>query len=387
MTAQTSPQAAKGAPVKLERVERVLLIRLRRIGDVVTVTPCTRAIKETFPGSHLSVLVEKPSEGVLLGNPYIDEIIVLEQEKPRTNRRLASLWNEGKFLLSLRRRRFDLIINLHGGPRSAMQTLLSGARYRLGGFIDWHHWNWVYNIRTRPLEEMLGEDGGRSHIVERHLATLMAAGIETRDSRLVMTATKEAHASLDAILTAMGVRGTGKIVTIHPASRDLIRRWTEERFGQVADRLIDEFGATVFLVSGPGEEALTKNVQAAMRRQAVDLGGLTGIQELAALLSRSSLFIGLDGAPTHIAAAVGTPVVALYGPTTDTWRPWTNQGIVVRSPEPCLWCDKVCPAHPSLCMAGISVELVFDAIYRLRAIHRLDGSGRALEWGRIARPL
>lgn len=372
MIGQASSEAARAAPLKLKPVKKVLLIRLRRIGDVVTVTPCTRAIKETFPDSHLAVLVEKAAEGVLLGNPYLDEIIVLEREKPRAQGRLGNLRNEIRFIRRLRRSAFDLVINLHGGPRSAVYTLLSGASYRLGGFIDWHHWNWVYNIRTKPLQEMLGEQGERSHVVERHLATLKAAGIETSETSLVLAVTKEAQASLDAILKTRGVRGNGKIVTIHPASRDLMRRWTEECFAQVADRLIEEFGVTVFLVSGPGEEAVTERVQHAMQKQAVGLAGVTSIQELAALLSRSSLFIGLDGAPTHIAAAVGTPVVALYGPTTDTWRPWTERGVVVRGSTPCLGCSRSCPYHPSRCMDGISVDSVLEAIHRLRATDQLD---------------
>ncbi len=359
------PSPAKARPVKLERVRKVLLIRLRRIGDVVTVTPCTRAIKETFPDAHLAVLVEKPSQGVLLGNPYVDEIIVREEEEYKTNEWLGFLRNDLKFLFSLRRRGFDLTINLHGGPRATIQTLFSGARYRLGGFTDWHHWNWVYNIRTRPLTEMLGEHGRESHIVERHLATLEAAGIETTDRSLVMAVTKEAEASLDRLLREKGVRDAGEIVTIHPAYRGRPKRWREERFAQLADRLIDELGVTVILVSGSKEKEIPRRVQSAMRREGVDLGGLTSIQELAALLRRSSLFVGLDGGPTHIAAAVGTPIVALYGPTTDTWRPWTDRAIVVRGSKLCLGCQRICVSDPPLCMDGIEVDQVFDAIRRL----------------------
>lgn len=359
--------------MRLERVRKILLIRLRRIGDVVTVTPCTRAVKETFPEARLSVLVEKAAEEVMLGNPYVDELIVLDQKRFKMRGRVGSLWEEIKFLLALRRKRFDLIINLHGGPRSSFQTLVSGARYRLGGFIGWHHWNWVYNIRTRPLVEMLGENGDRAHIVERHLATLKAAGIETRDQRLIMRASERAQMSVDRLFKEQGVPSHGKFVTIHPASRSQAKRWREERFAQLADRLIEDSGATVVLVSGPGEEAATKKVQEAMRQRAIDLGGRLSLQELAALLSRSRLYIGLDSGALHVAAAVGVPLVALLGPTSDTWRPWTDHGIVVRGPSSCLGCGGTCPWDPSPCMDGIGVANVFDAILRLQAAHRLDG--------------
>jgi predicted lipopolysaccharide heptosyltransferase III len=353
------------AGVKLEHVRKVLLIRLRRIGDVVTVTPCTRAVKETFPNAHLSVLVEKASEGVLLGNPFIDNLIVLGREMKGDAGRLEGLRKEFRFLLNLRRECFDLVINLHGGPRSAIQTLFSGARYRLGGFIDWHHWNWVYNIRPRPLREVFGEEGGKLHIVERHLATLKAAGIGTSDSSLVMAVTEKAQASLYRMLRKGGVREGDRIVTIHPAPRELRKRWRAERFAELADRLIEALGVRIILVSGLNEREVCRKVKEAMRREALDLGGLTSLQELAALLKRSTLFIGLDGGPVHIAAAVGTSVVALYGPTSDTWRPWTDRGLVIRGSHPCLGCRKSCPTLPSLCMDSIGMDQVFDAALTL----------------------
>jgi len=352
--------------VKLEGVRKVLLIRLRNIGDVVVVTPCTRAVKETFPEAHLSVLVERASEGVLLGNPYVDEILVLDRGRIREVGPSRAFWKELEFLLGLRRKGFDLVINLHGGPRSALQTFFSGARYRLGGFPFWHPWNWVYNIRTRPIKEVLGKDARDAHIVERHLATLKAAGLETKDPGLVMAVTGEAQASLDRLFREKGVGDGERLVTIHPASRGRSKRWREERFAQLADRLIEEFGANVLLVSGPKEKEVCRRVQAAMQREAVNLGGLTTLQELAALLKRSALFIGLDGAPVHIAAAVGTPVVALYGPTSDTWRPWTDRAIVVRGSTPCLGCRRSCPYDPPPCMDGIGVDQVFDAILTLQ---------------------
>ena len=365
-------EAIQPTRVRLERVSNILLIRLRRIGDVVTVTPCLRAVKETFPDAHLAVLVEKAAADVLLGNPYIDELIVLDKTTFKRWGRLGSLWAEIKFLLALRRKRFDLIINLHGGPRSSIQTLVSGARYRLGGFIDWHHWNWVYNIRTRPLVEMLGEHANHAHIVERHLATLKAAGIETRDHRLIMTVLPQAQTSLQRLLEERMVPAGERLVTIHPGSRSPAKRWKEERFAELADRLIEEFGVTVVLVSGPGEEAATRNVQGAMRRGAIDLGGRVSLQELAALFSRSSLYIGLDSGALHVAAALGVPLVALLGPTTDAWRPWTEHGLVVRAPSPCAGPGGSRPGDPASCMDAISVAQVFDAILRLRASQHLD---------------
>jgi len=351
-----------GRAVKLEHVEKILIIRLRRIGDVVSVTPCTRAVKEAFPTAHLSVLVEKTAEGVMLGNPYVDELIVLDREKHARAGRLGVLQNELSFLLRLRRKRFDLVINLHGGPRSSIQTLASGAKYRLGGFPVRHPWNWVYNIRTLALKETLGCDNGKAHIVLRHLATLQAAGIRSRDPSLIMAVTEAAQVSLDRLLHEQGVRNVGQIVTIHPASRGWTAQWREERFAQLADRLIEEFGVAVVLTSGPREREISRRVKHAMRNEAVDLGGLTSIQEMAALFKRSALFIGLDGGPVHIAAAVGTPLVALYGPTGDIWRPWTSRGVVVRAADPCLGCPKGCPSNPPLCMDAIGVDQVFGAI-------------------------
>jgi len=363
------------APVKLQGIGRVLLIRLRRIGDLVSVTPCTRAIKETFPQARLSVLVEKAGQGVLLGNPYVDELIVLDDEGLKRAGPLGKIRREIAFLLSLRRKAFDLVINLHGGPRSAVQTLLSGARHRLGGFARSHRWNWVYTIRPRHLHEVLGEGAGTSTVVERHLATLEAAGIHTSDSSLVMRGTGEAEASLDRLLRQKGVGAGERLVTINPAARNWQARWREERFAELADWLIQEFDVTILLVSGPQEADICRRVREKMRRPAVDLAGLTSLQELAVLLGRSALFVGLDGGPVHIAAAMRTPLIALYGPTTNAWRPWSDRALVVRGPVPCLGCRPACPSNPSRCMDGIEVGHVIEAV---RKLDWWGGAGAAL---------
>jgi len=159
----------------------------------------------------------------------------------------------------------------------------------------------------------------------------------------------------------VGVGDGDRIVTIHPACRGLARRWPEGRFADLADRLVGACGVRVILVSGPGEQAVSGRVGAAMRRQAIDLGGRLGLQELAALFSRSALFIGLDGGAVHIAAAVGSPVLALYGTTSDTWRPWTNRGRLIRGTRPCSQCDEDCRSYPSACMESIGVDDVFGA--------------------------
>ncbi|MBI3989847.1 MAG: putative lipopolysaccharide heptosyltransferase III [candidate division NC10 bacterium] len=359
--------------MKLEGIGKILIIRLRNIGDVVSITPCTRAVKETFPDVHLSVLVEKASEGVLVGNPFVDEIIVLDKKGIGRPRGIRAFWRELEFLLDLRARAFDLVINLHGGPRSAIQTLFTGARHRLGGFPFWHPWNWVYNIRVRPLEEVAGREARHYRIVQRHLVTLKHAGIETADPSLVMVVTEEARVSLERLLRERGIGEGRPIVTIHPATSGKLQRWREERFAQLADRLIETFGVAVILTSGPREKETPKRVQERMRREATNLGGLLTIQELAALLEQSVLFIGLDGAPVHIASALGTPLVAIFGPTSDTWRPWTKAlHAVVRSDPPCLGCKKVCPDGFPRCMDQISVGQVFKAVLAMDHLFRRD---------------
>ena len=348
--------------MRVKNIKRVLIIRLRRLGDVVAITPCTRAVKETFPNAYLSVLVEKEAEGILVGNSYVDEIIVFDRQAVNGAGSWKAFLKELEFLSSLRERGFDLVINLHGGPRSALQTLFTGAQYKLGGFPHWHPWNWVYNIRVRPEREVIGKDVRECHIVERHLSTLKNAGIETQNSSLVMVVAEEARISLDKLLRERGVQEGREIVTIHPAARNGLKRWRAERFAELADRLIERFGVTVALASGPKEMEAAKQVRARMQREAIDLAGLTTVQELAALLERSTLFIGLDGGPAHIAAAVGTPLVVLYGPTTDTWRPWSENAVVLRSRIACLGCRRSCPYGSPRCLEEISVEEVFGAI-------------------------
>lgn len=359
----------------LPNVHKILLIRLRRIGDLVTVTPCTRALKEAYPESSLAVLVEEEGGDIFRGNPYVDEILVWE--KRREENALRRVWREMAFLFTVWRRHFDLVVNLHGGPRSAFLTAVSGARYRVGGFLSWHHWNWVYNIRVRAERDAAGRQVAR-HIVERHLHSLRSAGVTASDPHLILPVLPQSQVAVARVLAASGMTDGEPLVTLYPAASSPLMRWKEERFAALADRLIETTGVRVALVGGREEKAVVERVAVCMRRPVLNLAGATSLQEMAALCERSALFIGVDGGPTHIAAAVGTPILALFGPTShETWRPWTDRHEVLRTDIPCIGCMRSrCLFETIRCMEGITVEQVWEAACRVGRLGERMPRGR-----------
>lgn len=303
---------------------RILLIRLRSLGDLVLITPCTRAVKEAVPGCHLAVAVDEGWEEVFAGNPYVDEVLV----RPASGSWLRQL----SFLLRLRRRRFDWVFNLHGGPRSAQMTLASGAARRVGGLQKPHAWNWVYNVRVRPFSEILGGPGP-FHIVERHLATLRCGGIDGIPGPLVVPVPRPAREAVRRRLHEAGVGGGEGIAVLHPIPSGGTNRWAGEKFSALTDDLYAGRRLRAVFIGGGGDRAEVERILSGMKSPALNWCGRTSVGELAAVLECSSLFVGVDSGPSHLAAGVGAPVAVLWGAATlTTWHPWTPKLAVVGGP-------------------------------------------------------
>lgn len=302
------------------RSPRILLIRLRSLGDLVLITPCTRAVKEALPDCRLAVAVDEGCEDLFLGSPYVEEVL----SSP-----LEGSW--GRWLGFLRdlRRRFDWVFNLHGGPRSAQMVLASGASRRVGGLQKPHPWNRVYNVRVRPFSEILGGPGP-FHIVERHLATLRCGGIEGVPGPLVIPVQQRARETVRRRLEQAGVGTEQGIVVLHPIPSGGTNRWGSENFSALAGDLSGGRRLLPVFIGGAGDRAEVEGMVAAVRGRALNWCGETSLGELAALLERCALFVGVDSGPSHLAAGVGAPVVVLWGTATlTTWHPWTPRLAVV----------------------------------------------------------
>jgi predicted lipopolysaccharide heptosyltransferase III len=296
--------------------------------------------------------VNRGTEDMLSGNPDVDEIIVLDKGS------LAAQW---RLIAGLRSRRFDTVIDLTDGDRSAFLSWISGAPVRIG-FNDEKRW------RGRCYTTVVsGQSGG--HRVERDLAALEPLGIIARDRtpRLWLTAEDETHAQ--ELLDRLGVRTDRSLVVIQPGARYWFKAWPADRFAELADRLTAEYHCQV-LIGGSAQEAdLAYQIVHVAKCRPIVLAGQVGIKPFAAILKQSALFVGNDSGVMHIATAVGTPVVALFGPSNpQEWGPRGGACEIIYKELDCRACfHPTCHRGDQNCMKLISVDEVMMASKRLMA--------------------
>lgn len=337
---------------------KILIIKLRYIGDVLLSTPVVRCLRENFPTAHLAMAVNQGTEEVLRHNPDLDEVLVVERR---------GLGQKLTFLAGLRHR-FDCVIDLTDGDRSAFLGYMTGAPRRIG-FNKERRWRGLlYTEVLRP--------SGTMHIVEYHLEAVRALGLTVRDPSPVFLCTEQEERFADEVLP----RGQ-HLILIHPGARFPWKAWPPERFARVADHIQRECGGHVILAGGQSDLSVVADVQAFMETKALSVAGRTSLLQLGAIVKRCRLFLGTDNGPMHLAAAVGTPVVALFGPTNPAvWGPWGKGHTILykRNGGECGACHHagVCLEGEEGCMKQISVEEVVSAV-RASAISQRDSSLRS----------
>jgi lipopolysaccharide heptosyltransferase II len=350
---------------------KILLIRLRLIGDVVFTTPIPRALKRTFPGARLTYLVEPEAAAVVRGNPHIDEVIVV----PRL-RGLGRLAEDLRLAWRLRRERFDVAIDLHGGPRSSWLALASGARQRIGYRIPGRRWMYTRTVdRPRELRP-------RHSVVNQWdlLAALDGWTGEAPDplrDAVEMGSDPAAEAAIAGRLQAVGIGPEHELIVAHVSAGNPFRRWPEPAF----TRLVTGLAAAsplrrIVLSSGPSDREAAARISEAARAALGDRAyrvvefGEFDLAELRALVARSRLFVGGDTGPLHIAATTATPVVGIYGPTLSVRSaPWRDPGVPTEAVEiaglPCRPCDqRVCEPGDFRCLTTLKPEDVLSASER-----------------------
>ena len=353
----------------------VLLIRLRLIGDVVLSTPVIRALKRRFPHARLTYLVERDAAPVVARNPHLDGVIVVERR-----RGLARVADDVRTAARLRARKFDLVIDMHGGPRSSWLALATGARERIGYDIPGRRWMYT-KIVGRPRELRA------RHSVLNQWDLLQAVdGWDGRepdpgDDAVEMPLDPEADARIAARLARAGVRPRHALIVVHVSARNPFRRWPEASFMElVAGLAAASPDRRLLLSSGPSDRTAAGRIAAGARARlgpeaaprVLDFGEFD-LAELRALIGRSTLFVGGDTGPLHVAATTDTAIVAVYGPTEPARsRPWRRASLADEAVEipglPCRPCDqRVCVPGDFRCLATLGPGQVLAAAERALA--------------------
>jgi len=364
--------------MEFQTIHRIAVFKMRNIGDVLVMTPLLRALRETFPHARISVVVNSGTEAMLSHNPHIDEVLVY-QRNGRKSGPLGRLRYELGFVKELRQRKFDLTIGLTDGDRTAWYSLASGARWRLGMC----HGSWgPYNPRRRAYNLPAPPSLFPMHEVEKHFWILEHAGLKlhsTTPGDLCLVIPDDLRAWARKELEPLR---PARVIHVHPVSRWLWKCWTNEAMAEVIDWLETERGVRVVMTTGPvpAERARAQDVLRLCRTQPLFYDGNISLSQTAALSAEADGYFGVDTAPMHMAAAVGTPVIALFGPThPENWGPWTDRKQILS--HPCLCnqtrteaCDQ---AQVRACMTAITVAEAQAALDQLLATPKLELSSRS----------
>ena len=293
----------------------IAIVKLSSLGDVLHALPVAHALRRHFPHAHLTWIVEAREFAILKGHPDLDAVVPVDTRLwRRLIRRPAGAVEVGGKLSRLteriRRARFDVAIDLQGLIKSGLLTAYTGAPLRIG-FALAHcrePLNALFtNRRVTPPPEAV-------HIVEQYLSLLAPLGVTPTPPVFHVPSEPEAEQHVEEFLAEQGVKPRDRLVALNPGAGRPAKRWPVEHFVGLAERLSGETGARVLLLWGPDEEAIARSIATRMTSRPI-LAPPTSIPELSALLRRSALMVASDTGPLHLAAALGTPSIGLYGPT------------------------------------------------------------------------
>jgi len=357
--------------VPLGGLARALVVKLRHHGDVLLATPVFSALEAHAPRIEIDALVYDDTAPMLAGHPAVAEIHVVGRNW-RDEGILSRLVAERRLFGALRARRYDLIVHLSEHPRGAWLARLLGARFSVAPAMPERGAFWrgsFTHLSPRPRN-------GRRHQVELNLDALRRIGLQPLESerKVLFAPGEEAEARAAALLAEHGLPERG-FVHMHPASRWQFKCWPAESSAELADRLAAA-GHRVVLTAAPEkrELSLVEEIVRRAKRRPLDLAGKLSLKELGALAARARIFIGVDSMPMHLAAAMGTPAVALFGPSGELeWGPWrVAQRVVASERHPCRPCgqDGCGGGKVSECLTTLPVENVLAAVEQLLALPR-----------------
>lgn len=335
---------------------RILVVRPDRVGDVVLSTPVLRAIRRQWPDAYLAMMVRPYARDVLVANPWLDEIIT--DEADGSDRGMIGFARQ---VWRLRARRFDTALMLLPTMRVAWLLFLAGIPRRIGVGRT------IYQALTLTRSVSRHHDTPLRHEADYCLDLARAIGAETNDLRPAVFLTDSERNAARTLLRAEGVEG-GPIIGLHPGNGRNAPNWPPERYGLLADRLIDHCGATILVTGSPSEQALVDRLVVGTTAHVISLVGRLSLRQLIGVIAELDLLISSSTGPMHLAAALGIPTVSLFCPfparSPGRWGPLSNRSAVLLPPDH--GCE-TCERGPMCDLPGIRVEAVCETAARILA--------------------
>ena len=345
--------------IDMQRIERVAIVKLSSIGDVVHALPVSAALKRSLPHLQITWIVEERCAEMVTGNPNLHEVLTIPGKAWRHGAWHPRTWQEVRRLVSLlRSRRFQLAIDLQGLLKSAVVAWLTGAPVRIG-----YYWQregaWLFN-RVVPKEPT------SVHAVQEYLDVARYLGAETEPVEFPLFIPPEAEERVGRLLEEEGISPPEGFISINPSAGQPFKRWRTERWAELITLIDRQYRLPVVLVGGKADRPLAEEIRARTSAPFADVVGKTNLKELAAILRRSVVHLCGDTGSAHISVALGRPVIGLYGPTNHLrTSPYGQEHRMITHKHECPVCNSRNPRREhSDCMNMITVTEVMQMLER-----------------------
>lgn len=327
-------------------MEKILVINLMYLGDLLFTTPLLRTLRFNYPAAKIDLLVDKKNQDVVLYNPHISELIAIDKKGYHNK-----LPNYLRLILDIRKQKYDLVINLHPNERASAIAAFSGAK-RIAGFS------------VKGLGIFFGQklqERKDVHQADAYLEIAHALGLQTDNRGLEMRVDESSENKAGKLWLEAGLLPETKVIGINPGGSWPTKRWTIDGFAELADMLQRDGFRTVFF-GGPMDRQMVDKIVEKMQTIPVIFTGSVNLRELAALVKKCAVFVSGDSGPMHIATSQGIPVIAVFGPSDPVrYAPYHVDHRVIKAELACLACGEHQCAH-HMCMENISPIQVFLAV-------------------------
>ncbi len=348
----------------------ILIVKLSAIGDVIHTLPALNALRRHYPEARITWIVEEAASSLVIGHKALDRVLVSRRKQWISELsgpgRPAALREIRRFLRDLRDTRYDMAIDFQALLKSGMLIALCRADRKIGfdkGMEHAEQSHLFLNERIPPLSMEI-------HALKRNLIMLESLGVFTDDVVYDVPVSAADRAFVYGLLEHGGATEARPLIAVNPVAKWETKLWRNDRFAALADRLIREHDARIVFTGGPEDRRVNEDIIAGMKETAANLAGKTTLRQLAALYDLADLVVSTDTGPMHLAAAMGTPTAAIFGPTAP-WRtgPCGPGHQVIRAGLPCSPCFKRrCADRGVACMTQIRVEDVMAGIQKMGAL-------------------
>ena len=340
----------------------ILIIKLSAIGDVTHTLPALEALHHRFPESNITWLVEEKAQDIIQEHPYLKRVLVSKRKSWLNNFKSPSLWyttvkDIKSFMRELRSQNYDMVIDFQGLLKSGMLVFLSRGKKKIG-YDNAREMSSIFLNKKIPQYPM------DCHAVDRNINLVKHLGVKPEKVTFTMFIGEEDKRRAEHHLSDNKINKNKRLVAINSQAGWATKIWSPLKLAKLSDMIIKDFDAQIIFTGGKDDNPSVENILFSMDHRAVNLAGKTTLKELAHILSISDLMITMDSGPMHIASAMGTPTVPLFGPTAP-WRtgPYCNNSIIIRNQIPCSPCFKrKCDTMD--CMNKISIDDVLGAVQK-----------------------